>query len=45
VNDPGQWHNLWHQPGVERIKDQLSGQLLAELIRTDSRLPRQLANA
>jgi hypothetical protein len=45
VADPGQLHNLWHDSGAERLKDRLRAQLLTELVRTDSRLPRRLANA
>jgi arylsulfatase A-like enzyme len=43
--DPGQLFNLWDRPGVEELKDHLRGRLLAELVRTDNRLPRRLANA
>ncbi len=43
--DPAQLHNLWGQPGMERLKDRLRTQLLAQLVRTDSRLPRRLADA
>jgi arylsulfatase A-like enzyme len=43
--DPGQLHNLWHAPGTGALKDRLRAQLLAELVRTDSRLPRRLADA
>jgi hypothetical protein len=43
--DPGQLYNRWNQPGVGRLKERLRAHLLAELVRTDSRLPRRLANA
>ena len=43
--DPGQLRNLWDEPGAQPLKDELRGQLLAELVRTDSRLPRRVANA
>lgn len=45
VADPGQLHNRWNEPGAERLKDRLRAQLLTELVRTDNRLPRRLANA
>jgi arylsulfatase A-like enzyme len=43
--DPGQLQNLWHRAGASRLKNRLRARLLAELVRTDSRLPRRLADA
>jgi arylsulfatase A-like enzyme len=43
--DPGQLHNLWDDPGARTTKLALKERLLAELVRTDSRLPRRLCHA
>jgi arylsulfatase A-like enzyme len=43
--DPGQVHNLWADPGARHVKSALTERLLAELVRTDSRLPRRSAHA
>lgn len=43
--DPGQLHNRWNDPAMKREKTELQHRLLAELIRTDSRLPRRHAHA
>jgi arylsulfatase A-like enzyme len=40
-NDPGQLHNRWSDPAFRRVKAGLKEQLLAELVRTDNRLPRR----
>jgi arylsulfatase A-like enzyme len=44
-DDPCQLHNRWSEPGVEALKDRLRGRLMAEVVRTDSRLPRRLTDA
>lgn len=43
--DPGQVHNLWLSPAHRDLKLALKERLLAELIRTDNRLPRRLSHA
>lgn len=43
--DPGQVQNLWSDPHSRLIKAELKDRLLAELIRTDSRLPRRSSHA
>jgi arylsulfatase A-like enzyme len=43
--DPGQLHNLWHDAGAQALKRELKERLLAEVVRTDSRLPRRLSHA
>lgn len=43
--DPGQLRNLWWAPEAQPRKLRLKEQLLAELVRTDSRLPRRLSHA
>jgi hypothetical protein len=43
--DPGQVTNLWADPHSRLIKAELKDRLLAELIRTDSRLPRRSSHA
>lgn len=45
ANDPGQLRNLWLDPGAQALKSRLKSRLLAELIRTDSRLPRRHGHA
>lgn len=43
--DPGQLANLWADPHFRLVKAELKDRLLAELIRTDSRLPRRSSHA
>ena len=43
--DPGQLHNLWQAPEARALKLELKERLLAELVRTDNRLPRRLCHA
>ena len=43
--DPNEQHNCWHDPAYASICNELSVQLLHELIRTDSVLPRRLGHA
>jgi hypothetical protein len=43
--DPGQLFNRWNDPAHADTKRALKAQLLAELVRTDSRLPRRLSHA
>ena len=43
--DPGQLHNLWADPGAWQLKLELKARLLAELVATDSALPRRLCHA
>ncbi|MBI3973178.1 MAG: sulfatase-like hydrolase/transferase [Chloroflexi bacterium] len=43
--DPGQRRNLWHHPDYRGLKVELKERLLAELVRTDNRLPRRLCHA
>lgn len=45
VNDPGQLHNLWDDPGYQRVKSELQARLAEELALTDDRLPRRLCHA
>ncbi len=45
ANDPAQLRNLWDAPGTRNLKLELKERLLAELVRTDSRLPRRLCHA
>ena len=44
-NDPGQLHNLWHDPTIQGLKQELKVRLMEELIRTDNRLPRRQSHA
>ena len=44
-NDPGQLRNLWHEPSVESLKQELKARLMEELIRTDNRMPRRQSHA
>jgi hypothetical protein len=43
--DPGQLHNLWHDPAAQGLKRDLKVRLMEELIRTDNRLPRRQSHA
>ncbi|HET7767622.1 MAG TPA: sulfatase-like hydrolase/transferase [Chloroflexota bacterium] len=43
--DPAQVHNLWHSGAHRGLKLELKERLLAELVRTDNRLPRRLNHA
>ena len=43
--DPGQLHNLWHDPAAQGLKRELKVRLMEELIRTDNRLPRRQSHA
>ena len=45
--DPAQVHNLWRspEPAHRQLKLELKERLLAELVRTDNRLPRRLNHA
>jgi arylsulfatase A-like enzyme len=43
--DPGQLHNLWRSDAHRTLKLELKERLLAELVRTDNRLPRRLNHA
>ena len=45
VNDPGQLHNLWHEPAAQNLKGELKIRLMEELIRTDNRMPRRQSHA
>jgi arylsulfatase A-like enzyme len=43
--DPHELHNRWSDPAYARLRDELRLQLLDELVRTDSALPRRLSHA
>jgi arylsulfatase A-like enzyme len=43
--DPAQLHNRWNDPSMCAVKLELKERLLAELVRTDNRLPRRLCHA
>ncbi|MEK7766204.1 MAG: sulfatase-like hydrolase/transferase, partial [bacterium] len=45
ARDPAQVHNLWLDPAAQALKSRLKSRLLAELVRTDSRLPRRTGHA
>ncbi len=44
-NDPGELHNLWHDPGHRAVKLELTRQLMEHLVLTESALPRRLCHA
>jgi arylsulfatase A-like enzyme len=44
-DDPAQVHNLWRSAEHRHMKLELKERLLAELVRTDNRLPRRLNHA
>jgi arylsulfatase A-like enzyme len=41
-NDPQELHNLWNDPAHRELRDGLRLELLDEVLRTDSSLPRQI---
>jgi arylsulfatase A-like enzyme len=43
--DPSQAHNLWRSPAHRALRLDLQARLLAEVVRTDNRLPRRLNHA
>jgi hypothetical protein len=43
--DPAQLHNLWHSAAYRQLSLEMKERLLAELVRTDNRLPRRLCHA
>ena len=43
--DPQELHNLWKNPAHRSLRDELSTQLLDEVIMNEARLPRRLAPA
>jgi hypothetical protein len=43
--DPDELHNLWGDPSVRPLRDELAVQLLDEVVMSDSRLPRRFSVA
>ena len=43
--DPQELHNLWNQPAHQAVRNELTAQLLDQMIMHDSRLPRCLAES
>ncbi|UCH35766.1 MAG: sulfatase-like hydrolase/transferase [Armatimonadota bacterium] len=43
--DPGELHNLWHDPGRRELKRDLLIRLMERLVETDNRLPRRMSHA
>ncbi|HEY63275.1 MAG TPA: sulfatase-like hydrolase/transferase [Caldilineae bacterium] len=43
--DPQELHNLWDDPAYRPVRDELTAQLLDQVIMSDSRLPRRLSRA
>jgi arylsulfatase A-like enzyme len=43
--DPGELHNLWHDPASRELKRNLLIRLMERLVETDSRLPRRVSHA
>ena len=43
--DPHELHNLWHDPGRRRLRDELRLQLLDKIVETDISLPRQIGRS
>ena len=45
AQDPGELHNLWHDPDRRSLRHDLHVSLIDELVLTDSTLPRRLSHA